>query len=371
MRQRHSYRGAFTREVSAHLAFFPAAILDGLIAVPLWSMRYLSGESSSLWHAHEMLLGYGLAVIAGFLLARLQRGMLTVLLASWTLARLGAPLGMPTLGIGAALAFAALLAGIGAGRFLRSAKTGRNAMFGIILAGFGAAEALYQAGALDLVAHGEARAVLLGLDLLTLLMLQMGGRVIPAATAGALQRRGDHLAARVQPRLETAIGALMAAIIAIDQIPGGETWAALARLPVAALAAVRLLRWRPWAVRDVPELIGLHIGYGWLAIGLALSGVGAFTGGNWTIAGTHALGIGALGTLTLTMMARTAASRSARTGAVPRSIGAVVVLLAAAASLRIAATFASPPLLIAATAAWMLAFAVFAVVYLRIVRPFS
>jgi uncharacterized protein involved in response to NO len=356
-------------DISAHLAFFPAAILGGLVAIPLWAVLSRDRPELALWHGHEMLLGYGLAVVAGFLLARIRRGLLIVLLGAWGLARIAAPLGVPALGTAAALAFAALLAGIASSRFLRAAKKSRNAMFGLMVVGLAGAEALYQAGALGLVGDGEARGLRLALDLLALLMLQMGGRVIPAATAGALQRRGGYLAARVQPRIEAAIGALMAAVIVGDQVAGGEAFADLARLLVAALALVRLLRWRPWAVVDVPALISLHLGYAWLAAGLALGGAGAFAGRSWSMAGIHALGIGALGTLTLTMMARTAATRRAPDAPVPGSILPVVLLLSVAAVLRIAAAFAAPPLLlIGAAAAWTLAFLAFAALYLRIAK---
>jgi len=58
--------------------FFLLAGLSGLILIPLWYSifnRTLVTENyypSSYWHAHEMLLGYGSAVIAGFLLTAVK-----------------------------------------------------------------------------------------------------------------------------------------------------------------------------------------------------------------------------------------------------------------------------------------------------------
>lgn len=354
-------------DISAHRGFFPAAILIGGIAVPLWVVLLPSRPDLVLWHGHELLFGFGLAVVAGFLLARIRRHMLIVLLATWSLARIAMPLGSPILGGVAAFAFVTLLAVIGGSGFLRSAKQMRNAVFGVVLIGFAAAEATYQAGVLGLLEHGEARGLRLALDLLTLLMLQMGGRVIPAATAGALLRRGQHLPDRVQPRLEAAIGGLMAIVIVAGQIEGWETLAGAARLMAAALALVRLGRWQSWKIAAIPDLAALHLGYAWLGIGLALTGAGPFIESGWSMAGIHALGIGALGTLTLTMMARTAATRRRLGDGLPKSILLVAVLLAVAALLRIAAALDGPSaFLYASAASWTFAFGAFAVLYRRV-----
>ena len=54
--------------------FFLLAALFAALAVPLWLAAYLGAVTlaaplpASLWHGHEMLFGYGTAVLAGFLL---------------------------------------------------------------------------------------------------------------------------------------------------------------------------------------------------------------------------------------------------------------------------------------------------------------
>lgn len=360
-------RSRFAQEVGAHRGFFPAAILCGLVVIPVWTSLYRDRPELSLWHGHEMLFGYGLAVVAGFLLARIRRDIFITLLATWLMARIAVPLGMPAIGSAAALAFATLLAGIGALRFLRAAKKGRNRIFALILIGMAVAEAVYQAGAFRLLDRGEQRGILLVLDLLTLLMLQMGGRVIPALTAGVFYRRGGFLASRVQPWVETAIGILMIGVLVADQVPWLEMLAGIAAILTAMFALFRLARWRPWTVFDVPDLVGLHIAYGWLVVGLALKGIAALTGALSSMAGFHALGIGAMGTLTLVMMARTAATRDGAGSNAPGSIVLVVALTGIAALARIIAAFDGLPLLIwGAAAGWTLAVLVFAILYARI-----
>jgi uncharacterized protein involved in response to NO len=354
---------------SAHRLFFPAAILWGLLAVPAWLLLYRERGDLLFRHGHAMLLGYGLAVAAGFLLARVTRHQLLALLVAWLVARLAPLSGATLVGAVGGLSFVALLAATGAARFLHGAKKGRNRVFALVLLGFALAEALYQAGALGFLADGEARGDALALDLLTLLMLQMGGRLIPAATAGALHRRGKRLEIenRVQPAVETGLTLLMVLVMLGDQVAALSIAAGGAAVLAAALTALRLARWRTLEIRRIPDLLGLHLGYGWLALGLALKGAAFITMSVPAAAGDHALGVGAMGTLTLVVMARTAATRRIPNAAMPPIIGLVAGLLGLAALLRVLGTFTPAPLPIwSAGTAWSAAFLVYAYLYARI-----
>src|SRR6185312_7643449 len=72
-RQRRDYSGpAFF--CAGFRPFFLLGALWAAIAVPLWLAAYAHGFPvpgalpPMLWHAHEMIYGYGLAVVTGFLL---------------------------------------------------------------------------------------------------------------------------------------------------------------------------------------------------------------------------------------------------------------------------------------------------------------
>ena len=59
--------------------FFLGAAAYAVIIVGLWTLVYgfrlplpISGISAFQWHAHEMIYGYSLAVIAGFLLTAVR-----------------------------------------------------------------------------------------------------------------------------------------------------------------------------------------------------------------------------------------------------------------------------------------------------------
>jgi uncharacterized protein involved in response to NO len=355
-------RPADTR-LAAHRWFFPAALALALAAIPLWTAAYAGWAAwpplGSGWHGHEMLLGYALAVVAGFLFARLESGALALLLGAWLLGRVVALAPEPGLLLAAAGSlFPLLLAARAAALFLPAAKKGSNRMFAPIFAGFLIAELLYRGGAVGLIPEGERLGLTLAVDLVTLLLVLMGGRVIPAATAGALHRRGEQLHSRVQPNLERATLASLAVIIVADLL---SAWviAAAAALLAGALSAVRLARWRTAAILGQPELWGLHLGYAWLALGLLGKGGALLIDPAMLIDVQHTLTIGGLGTLTMVMILRTSAARAVPSVAVPRAVGLVAIAIALAALARLAVPFLEWPAgawaLLAAAVLWSVA----------------
>ena len=258
------------------------------------------------WHAHEMLFGFALAVVAGNQLGPAAGTRIALLFGAWVLARIAFFLS-PT-GSTAALAnaaFAGLLALQVAPRLLRSAKKWRNRALPAVLVALCVAAA---------AVHIRA-----GVLLFAALMLFMGGRILAPMVAGQLQRQGMVLGPRVQPRLEGALLVTMA---------GALAWTPLAAL-AGALAAVRMARWRLWALRGRRDLLCLGAGYAWLAAGLVGFGLSEDT------RLMHLITVGALGTLTFNVMALSWLLRARRDPAQFASIVWGTLLLAAATVLRV------------------------------------
>jgi uncharacterized protein involved in response to NO len=357
--------------VSAHTLLFPAAATYAAVAVPLsvYALRtgdtLLPGLASPWGHARELLFGYALAVVAGFLLSRVRRGTLALLSGLWIGGRITAlcwPEGLMTLVLntGFALGVVALVAP----RHIVAAKKLRNQAFAPILITIALMATAFHAAVLSGTAwlrFASLQAVLL---MFTTLMLFMAGRIIAPAAAGHLRMHGRHLEARVQPRLEGGLLLLMAATL--GTLPAGAGGPAFSGLMAAAavVAAVRLVRWQLWWCTDRADLLCLGAGYAWLSVGLALWAAGSLHGAPPSTA-LHGITVGALGTLTVTVMARTWLVKAGQPPDSAREVPLAVVCISAAAALRLGAPDTDAALITAA-ALWSTGFALLLVLFVRV-----
>lgn len=293
-----------------------------------------------LWHPHEMLFGFALAVVAGNQLGPATGKRIALLFGLWLAARVAFlifPLGW--IATVANAAFAAALAAQVAPRLARSAKKLRNQALPAVLVALCIAAA---------ATHLRAAVMLFAM-----LMLFMGGRILAPVVAGQLQRQGLRLGPRVQPRLEGALLIVMALAF---------LWPILC-IVAGALAAVRMLRWRLWALRGRPDILCLAAGYAWLALGLLAFGATVALG-RFESAAIHLITVGAIGTLTLNVMAMSWLLRKRRDPAQCAPIVWGTVLLAAAVVFRLAGAVDPQPWLLAAALCWTAA-------YLLLLRVFA
>ncbi len=347
-----------------HVLFFPTAaayaavVLPASVASMLGLMPALPGLAFPAGHAHELLFGFGLAAVAGNQLGPTPLRSLAPLFVAWLAARI-AFLAQPE-GLFAAVAnaaFAGLLALQLAPRLLIRARKMRNRALPVTLVVLCASAAAMQV-ALHVGSVPLQRGVLVVAVLLfSLLMLFMGGRIIAPAAAGQIYKQGGDLAARVQPRIEGAsIVAMLAAVVAASL--ARPAWAGAACLVASLLAWVRMARWRLWKLEARPDLACLAAGYAWLALGLAALGLALLLQSRLVTA-IHVITVGAMGTLTVNVMALTFARLSRRDLTREWLPVASTVLIAAATASRIAADFglADPrALLIMAAACWCAAY---------------
>jgi len=184
--------------------------------------------------------------------------------------------------------------------------------------------------------------------------------VIPAATAGAVREKGGYLRIRVQPRIQwLGIGALTG-ILVLDLLRMLPAAAGLLSAAAGLAALVRLSRWEPWRILDRPDMWSLHLGYAWLGGGLLLMGAARGLDLLPVSDAVHALTIGALGTLSLAMMARTAMQRGGLPTTFPPTVTAAVALMSAASALRLLAGIADRQVMVAASGAvWTVALLLF------------
>ena len=359
--------------------FFLVAALFAALAVPLWLAAHTGAVAlptplpASLWHGHEMLFGYGTAVLAGFLLTAtpgwsgrppVKGAALAALAVLWLAGRLMSFAGGSVPGIAAAIDLAFLPALAVAIAPALQAAPRRNLLFLPVLGLLVLANLAVQVDALDVLPGAGSMALRASLDLFVLLIALVGGRIVPAFTASALAARGE--AGRVRPfsaRDRLAIGSLATLLLA--DLAGLPQIAGVVALAAALFNGWRLTGWGGSRSLRQPILWVLHLGYAWLVAGLAWKGLADLTGFVLPADALHGLAIGAVGTMTLAVMSRATLGHTGRPLRAPRLIVASYLLVSAAAIVRLAAAPAPAqlalPLLVLSGAFWSLAFAAFAI----------
>ncbi|MEI6559638.1 MAG: NnrS family protein [Rhodospirillaceae bacterium] len=299
----------------------------------------------AVWHGHEMIFGYTVAVIAGFLLTAVADWTetpvcsgrpLAILGLLWLLGRLGMTLApSPWVAMVADLLFLPALIVTVSGPLIRTG----NRRQGLLMA---ALAALVVA---DAAIHLESQGVIKGdvfvglttvVDLVMIPIGVIGGRIIPAFTGNVLRRRGESDLPRTRPWVERVAVLSLFLVAALDLSPVPTAVTGLAAFVAGAVHAVRLSGWRGLRTLGQPILFVLHLGYGWLVVGLWLKALAAFFTAIQPTAALHALTIGAVGTLTIGVMTRVSRGHTGRTIIAGPFAVAAYVLLTAAALARVA-----------------------------------
>ena len=214
----------------------------------------------------------------------------------------------------------------------------------------------------------------LAVDFVLILITVIGGRIVPAFTANALRRRGEEPKLVTRAPLEVAVIGLMVAVAIADVfVPNGAVSGMLAAF--AALAHLwRLAGWRSFRTRGEAILWIMHVAYAWLPLGLALKAIAILGDADWASKWQHALAIGAMATMILAVMTRTALGHTGRPLVVSRAIAVAYLLLIFTALLRTFGVAVFPAhyllTLTVAAIAWAACFGIFLVVYTPILwRP--
>ena len=333
------------------------------------------------WHAHEMLFGFGAAIVAGFLLTAVQNWTAHPGVRSWPLALI---VGLwvlprcllPWLGEGNLILMALDLAWLPlCAWFLAKpvimTRQWRNLFFVpllLIMTLLNGASWLWRDD-WSAVEHLLITTVLL----FTTLIAVMGGRVIPFFTA----RGTGQEKAPPSPWLERGALASLWLILLLWLLP--DSWThSLYMVPLYIVAAGlhlgRQLRWRPGTTLAQPLLWSLHLAYLFIPLGLlALAAQAAGLPLSLSLA-SHLLSAGCMGTMILGMIARVSLGHSGRALHVGRRITLAFALVILSAFMRVLLPLYWPSLTLTGWNlsgwSWIAAYGLFVWVYTPILaRP--
>jgi uncharacterized protein involved in response to NO len=355
--------------------FYLLAALFSAFSVALWALQfagwlphaYLAGPT---WHAHEMLFGYTLAVVTGFLFTAVRNWtgrptptgpLLAALAALWLAGRV---LVLTPWSIAAAVVNVAFPIGVAAGIGvpLWRARNRRNYFFVGLLLLLALALACIHLAERGVIALPAWAGLQLGLDVILFIMSVMTGRVVPMFTnngaPGARARRNPYVE-------RAALGGVLLLLVADLLRVHGLPLIVLAVM-LAGVHAWRLALWDTRRTLRTPLLWVLHLAYAWIPIHLLLR---AATEGGWVTRplAVHALTLGAIGGLTIGMMVRTARGHTGRPLKADGFETACFALVAAAAVVRVLVPLLAPQYYLASIlwsgALWSLAFLLYAVRY--------
>jgi len=358
--------------------FFFGAFYAGL-AVLIW-MPFYFGEievatsfSPRDWHAHEMIYGYLPAIITGFLLTAipnwtgrmpLQGGPLAVLVITWAVGRMA-------VAISAQIGWLAATVLDGAFLFLLTGAAAREIIYGRNWSNLKVLIPVVVLGLGNLAFHIEARlgsadyGVRVGVAAVIMLLILIGGRIIPSFSGNWLRRQGAGRMPHQFGRFDVAVVLVSSASLILWAVWPFVVVTSVALVCAGLLQIARLARWAgDRTVRDRLVLV-LHIAYAFVPIGFLLTGFGSAQMLT-SSAGIHAWMTGAAGMMTLGVMSRATLGHTGEPLTASLSTQLLFLSVFVAAIARICATIEPKwqvALLCVAAVAWMLGFMGFAILF--------
>lgn len=366
--------------------FFLGASVFAVISITSWMLIYFSyitvsitNISISQWHAHEMLYGYGLAVVAGFLLTAVKNWTgistlygrpLIVLFALWTTARVlflfGTTLlvwaAVADLLFGLMLIIAIAMPIIKAKQWMQLAVVSKVTLLWI-------GNLVFYLGCFGILTSGMNYAINGAILLFISLILMIGRRVIPFFIERGVETRGTE--PRVQLKqckwldisilvvfIALFLNAIFIQISYLTSIFAGVLF---------ILNGYRLFNWHTPGLWRVPLLWSLYLSAWLINIGFLFYGLQAQYSG-LSILTLHVFTVGGIGLMTLSMMSRVALGHTGRDIRKPsRWLGVAFTSIIASVLFRavmpmFTIQFYASWVLVAAVL-WILGFAFFVFVY--------
>ena len=364
--------------------FFLSGAIFGIIAIILWLLMYKGTVSVSplgggyWWHIHEMIFGFGCAIIAGFLLTAVQnwtgaRGAqgntLLVLFLLWLAGRV--VLLIPDF-LGATLTTLVDLSFLPAVAFVLAKpiiaiKQYRNLFFVPLLLLFTLANLEMHLAIYYPQTFTTRFSAYSGVMLVTFLMSVMAGRVTPMFTANGTKTAKATPLPWLDKITNGSLAIAMFYLLLQPLLGFSEEFFGILLIVAGFFQTMRWLRWKPWITLGVPLLWSIHIAIKFIAYGLIVLGLSYLIPEIPTNHIWHLLTIGGMGGLILAMISRVSLGHTGRPLSPPKAMTLAYILITLAALIRALGPWALPEktlLFIDISGTfWLLAFGIFVVTY--------
>ena len=362
--------------------FFLVAGLFAVISMAAWMAVYNFGFTLPLnelppfyWHAHEMIFGFALAVVSGFLLTAIKnwtgvqtlqyRGLMLLTLL-WAGARIGFLLGSDLIIITAVLdlAFNLLLIVF---LTLPILQVKQWKQLGILskIALLGLCNGLFYLGWAGWLDSGVYWGVNGALFLLLALAMTMGRRVMPMFFQNGVNYPVKLKNSRFLDisSLVLFLGLALSEVVLLD-----STLSSYFSAPLVVVSIMRLLNWHTSGIWRSPLLWGLYVAFIFFTLGFLLFALLPYTPLITRSLALHAFTVGGIGLITLSMMSRVTLGHTGRDILQPPpGSGVAHGLILTGAIIRTLATIVWPEYypqwILFSQMLWIVGFALFVVIY--------
>lgn len=366
--------------------FFLSASVYAVLVMGLWIWAYPQGASiqgqlsPGYWHGHEMIFGYAMSVVAGFLLTAVGNwtgqamphgAALARIWLVWLAARCVFVL-LPqwqSVGVGLDMLFNLLLL-IAILKPILAVKQWRQ--IGIVskVALMLVANACFLLGLLGW-SKGLWVSLYVGVFVIVGLVLTIGRRVIPFFVSKALPEAGEMKNSVCLDRL--SLGGFLLVMLGElgSMFSTAWAWQLLTSVSGAIAAVAQIWRLCGWYHRGIwrkPLLWSMFLSMFFVAVGMLMYALGGVMGHSLPL---HALAVGGMGMLSLSMMARVSLGHTGRNvQQPPKLVFYALILLSAAMLARVGLPIVWPAQYLywisIAQWCWLLAFLLLALGFARI-----
>lgn len=370
-------------------AFFLTASLFAVVSMMVWmaelifSIKLLPETiSPAYWHAHEMIYGYTLAVIAGFLLTAVKNWTniqtlhgwsLCVLVSLWLLARVATLiLGEPALMAGLILdnMFIVYLS-VALTIPVVKAKLWKNMVVVSQLYFLLIGNVIYSLGMLGLFQDGQRIGIYIGLYMILSLIFMLSRRVVPMFIERGV---GYSVTLKNHGWVDTSCFVLFFLFAVSDVFFYNPALPASLAAVLCVLHSIRLWGWYTRGIWKKPLLWVIYVAYAWMIAAFALKAVSVIFAIPVSLV-IHAFTVGGIGMMTLGMMPRISLGHTGRDiNNPPTGVTIMFLMLLVAGVVRVFFPMISAEnyqLWVALSQGlWILAFTLFVYLYARILlRP--